>query len=698
MAKEKNEGLYTTGKDLSDYQLPDDNVLIRSISGDTHRSVAESVARIKLKSGHNRNDVDFHRPEDAIPNTHEAIIEACQAIYKKIGIIRNVIDLMSDFAAGGLSIQHSVKGQERFFKKWAEKVDLANRAHDFMKLFMRDGNIIIKRKLAIITKPALKDMMKADMYDPSNLPVDEDHKLDQPLKIKKEKKNINKREIPWSYTFLSPLLVQKVGGSIGKFFGTESIAFKIPKELAQSIKNPKTAVEKDLIKKLPAEVLNSVNSSNNNSVLLDPSTIYLDYYKKDDWESWGTPFLYGILEDVLFKEKMRLADMAALDGVINVVRLWKLGRSDKDILPTKTGVNKLLDLLSHNVGGGIMDIVWDDMIDYKVEYPPTDKILGADKYKSVNSDIIKGLGIPDALIGGGDSTTRNGQTAFVQLKTLVERLEYVRGRCIRWIQSELKMVADAFGFKEIPNISFGIMSLRDEAAEKQLIIQLLDRNIISVETACQIFGQDFMIELGHMKEEDKIRESNPPMLEKANPYYRPNSQMELQQKFAVDLQDKKLGLNGGDNLSGDQPRSVDTKEAGRPNNTIDTKKRDERTNRILSVYKTVGEKIFDNLDEIIDKMFLESNGVKNIRSLTKDQKISLENIKICIFPQIDTKDNLDENLIINCINKPNENIVKNFCGIFTSLLTDYQKINNCIPDIKEKKSLMCSSWSILKTS
>ena len=55
-----------------------------------------------------------------------------------------------------------------------------------------------------------------------------------------------------------------------------------------------------------------------------------------------------------------------------VVRLWKLGRSDKGILPTPDAVDKLIGILEIAASGnGILDIVWDDMIDLKVEYPPT---------------------------------------------------------------------------------------------------------------------------------------------------------------------------------------------------------------------------------------------------------------------------------------------------------------------------------------
>lgn len=48
-----------------------------------------------------------------------------------------------------------------------------------------------------------------------------------------------------------------------------------------------------------------------------------------------------------------------------MIRLWKMGNSEKGILPTKTSVDKLLKLIAADEKGKVVDIVWDDML--KVE-------------------------------------------------------------------------------------------------------------------------------------------------------------------------------------------------------------------------------------------------------------------------------------------------------------------------------------------
>jgi hypothetical protein len=680
------EQFYT--KDIINCAFPETCCVTHGIA---HKTIASNV---NLRAGHNRHDRDVHRPSDKLPTEHADIILACQAIYRRVGMVRNIIDLMTDFAAEGLELQHTIKTQERFFREWARRVNLQGRAHDFMKLLMRDANVIVRRKNAFITKPAVKEMTKGMIGV-----VDETKVPDPPEKIKIIKKQTNRREIPWTYTFLSPVIIEKIGGEVGRFFGSDALGMRIPKSLANSIKSPKTDVEKAFVVKLPPEVVKAAQKYGS-LVALDMDKIYVDYYKKDDWEDWGTPFLYGVLEDVMFKEKMRLADMAALDGVINVIRLWKLGNSELKVFPTEAMVDRLVGILQTNTGGGVMDLVWNDMIDLEVEYPPTDKILGPEKYVGVNADIVRGLGIPDSLVGGADLGTRNAQSAFVQLKTLVERLEYVRGRAIRWMESELRLVAEAMGFKKIPAISFGIMSLRDEAAEKQLIIQLLDRGIISSEKVTEVFGVNYMIELGRMKSEQQTREDNPGVLEKSNPYNRPFSVMERQNELAIELEKVKQRLSdtnneddngGGDNPSGDQPKDDGNNSPGRPPSTKDTKPRNERTPKTQSVLYIIADGLIDQIDNLVDNTYLEQQNVKNMRSLTKAQRVKLDRVKRGILSVLRPNDTVTKELIAGRLNTVRGG-ARCMEAAFDELVANFIASTQKEPTAKERRVLTVLAW------
>jgi hypothetical protein len=681
---------------LASHVLPDNPVFLTEPSMATAGSTV-----VTQRAGFNRYDRDRARPEDATSMTHAEIIKACQAVYRRIGLVRNIIDLMADFASSGLDLIHPNRQAQKFYREWAKRTKLQDRAHDFMKLLLRDANVIVRRKMAKITLPALRQMMTRG---------DETEILAEPVeKILKQKKLTNARVIPWRYVFISPAICEKVGGELAKFYGSDTVAMQISPALARAIANPKNDAERRMIAKLPDEVKVAAKGKKK-LVPLDPAKTFVTSYKKDDWEDWGTPFLYSVLDDILFKDKLRQADVSALDGVINVIRLWKLGNADKQILPTKTAVNKLIGILENNVGGGVLDLVWDDLISLDVQYPPTDKILGPEKYQSVNQDIVRGLGVPDSLLGGSDLSTRNSQTAFVQLKTLVERLNYVRDRCLEWIQNEIKIVAEAMGYKKLPTIVFGTMNLRDEAAEKSLVIQLLDRGIISIETVHKVFGNDFLIELEHLREEEALRKAEPPILERANPYYRPRSILDAQTQGQIDILKAQAKLmpkpaatgpgGGGSNPRGDQPRNDSTPSGpGRPANQKSTKPRDRRTPVTMSaVYESLGHDFLKQIDTIMDPLYLASAGLKNIRTASAEQRKELEISKFAVLCCLRRGDSVTETRIREALCESTPQMLAPHYDLYQEFVQMFVTMCSRAAGLEDRRRLMVSAWAQLVNS
>lgn len=135
---------------------------------------------------------------------------------------------------------------------------------------------------------------------------------------------------------------------------------------------------------------------------------------------WANPMIYAILDDIVMLEKMKLADMSALDGAISNIRLWKLGDIDNKILPTKAAINKLRNILASNVGGGTMDLVWGPELNFQESNSQVFRFLGSEKYGPVLSSIYAGLGIPPTLTGSSGSSGGSFTNNFVSLKTLIE--------------------------------------------------------------------------------------------------------------------------------------------------------------------------------------------------------------------------------------------------------------------------------------
>jgi hypothetical protein len=151
--------------------------------------------------------------------------------------------------------------------------------------------------------------------------------------------------------------------------------------------------------------------------------------------------------------------------------------------------------------------VWGPELSFKESSSEVYKFLGSEKYTAVLNSIYAGLGVPPTLTGmatNGGGFTNN----FISLKTLVERLQYGRDQLTKFWEKEVEIVRQAMGFRYKAHIQFDQMSLSDEATEKNLLIQLADRDIISQETLLQRFKEIPQIEKIRLQREVSDREDN----------------------------------------------------------------------------------------------------------------------------------------------------------------------------------------------
>ena len=127
------------------------------------------------------------------------------------------------------------------------------------------------------------------------------------------------------------------------------------------------------------------------------------------------------------------------------------------------------------------------------------------------------------MAGNGGGFTNN----FISLKTLVERLQYGRTLLVNFWQKEIEIVRKAMGFRRPAYVQFDQMNLSDDTAEKNLLLQLADRDIISHETILERFKEIPTVEKIRLKREmkDRDRDQSP---NKAGPYHNPQHDHEIE--------------------------------------------------------------------------------------------------------------------------------------------------------------------------
>tara|TARA_Y100001963_G_scaffold154276_1_gene242697 strand:+ start:8042 stop:10252 length:2211 start_codon:yes stop_codon:yes gene_type:complete len=693
---------------------------VQKASAYSRRSFIDIEPNRSVRTGFTRQDYDRFRQAEAVPKRQKEAIRMCMAAYDKVGIIRNVIDLMGDFAAQGITIVHPNKRIEKFYRKWFEKVGGIERSERFLNTLYRCGNVVVKRRTAKINKSIENDLKKS---------------LGKP-DVSIDKLVVDRRIVPWKYDFLNPLSVEAVGNELSNFLGKKQYMLKVSRKVS-------TLVNKNIdyaSQSLPPDILKALKDGTG-KVALDPDKVSVFHYKKDDWLVWANPMIYAILDDVIMLEKMKLADVAALDGAISNVRLWSLGDIDNKILPTKASINKLRNILASNVGGGTMDLVWGPELKFTESSTQVYRFLGKEKYEPVLTNIYAGLGVPPTLTGmanGSGGFTNN----FISLKTLVERLQYGRDVLIGFWQEELERVRKAMGFRLPAKVHFDQMVLSDEASEKNLLIQLVDRNIISAETVVERFGEIPEIEKIRIKREERDRQGES-MPQKASPYHNPQHRNDLE-KIALQkdgLSPEDLGLipsdetgshpltNPNDRRSDkdieDKKEEIQDKqddrdqkkleqkvekqekdfdptgrpEDGRPKNSRDKQKRKQRE---VKPRQSVGEdfvslnlwasKAQKDIGNTLQDSVLSHYGKKNLRGLTKQQTNSFETMKLSVLCGMSPYQEVTAESIHEALSN-NFSITKDVSNQVRRLKKSFSSKNDRQPNIDELRQIYASAYS-----
>ena len=121
---------------------------------------------ISVRNEFTRQDYDSYRTAEARPIKAKHVMASCDKAYKKVGIVRNVIDLMSDFGSQGVKVVHSNKRIERFAQRWfSHKIAGENTTERFLNYLYRLGTVVAQRQMCKITLSEEKRMSIAGKDD-----------------------------------------------------------------------------------------------------------------------------------------------------------------------------------------------------------------------------------------------------------------------------------------------------------------------------------------------------------------------------------------------------------------------------------------------------------------------------------------------------------------------------------------------------
>jgi len=372
----------------------------------------------------------------------------CQKAYANVAIVRNTIDIATEFANTDIYLEGGTERSREFFNKWFKKIKLWKLKDQYFREYYRSGNIFYYR---------IDGKFNA-----------EDFKLLSGL----SENGIVNNQVPLRYILINPYdIVAKISSSFA-----EAVYEKVLSEYElEKLKNPKTDEDVELLKGFPQEVQDQIKKKqyfrDGLKMKLDPKFLLYSFYKKQDYEPFAIPFAYPVLEDVNAKIELKHIDQAIARTVENVILLITMGAE-----PDKGGINPanmaaMQNLFMNESVGRVLVSDYTTKADFVI--PDLKKVVGEEKYKILNQDIKEGL--MNVMLG---DDKYNGQSAKIGF--FMERLKEARNAFLNDIlQPEIIRISKDLGFRSYPIAKFSEIDLKDEVQYMRTISRLMEVGILT---------------------------------------------------------------------------------------------------------------------------------------------------------------------------------------------------------------------------
>lgn len=448
----------------------------------TFKEKASTLTRDSLS----RSYLDLALTKDVYDEDPKVLYEKVMRYYYTEPIVGSVINILSSLSSKGFENDIDDVDIKNFFDTWVFDVNFEE-VIDWIFLELFKTSHVTTYKYIANYEPRISTIQPAGSKKSTKT------KSTGKSENAAKKKIWSKGHLPVGYTVLNPSLVNITGNLL---FNNVSVSLTPPKELGDLLKkntSDLTDDEKALIKALPSDLKKAAEGGGDYQ--LDSRLVGNITYKKQPYERYARPRTARIFESVEYKKSLRNADLSTLDGISNYILKITVGNDEFPVTSQEEleAVAKLFDTPSKS-----FDVVWNHTLKIeKIVSPEIDKILGQAKYQQVNEDITGGLSFTRALLDATD-VTAGSEWAIGAVK---EDIDYARRQVTRWIYNEYRQIAEAMGFDRFPRVRWDENILRNDILYKNVIASMVDRRMISYETALETLGFDYTNELGNMQNE-----------------------------------------------------------------------------------------------------------------------------------------------------------------------------------------------------
>lgn len=436
----------------------------------SRRNRAASIVRTDRYKNIEDTELPFSQNGNYISS--KDVISLCRKAYFGFGILKNIIDMMTEFSVSEIHLKGGSKDSQNFFKAWLKKINIHNLQDQFYREYYRSGNVFIHSVQLLLKDNGAKNLAKV---------------LGQQINA-----NILNKKLPIRYIFLNPEDMVCSGDISFDDMTYEKILTNYELE---RLRNPSTQKDKEFLNSLPSQIKERLKSRSTNAVTvpLPIEQTIITFYKKQDYEPFGVPMAFPILEAINFKKELLQIDMAVARTQQQMVLLVTTGAE-----PDKGGINqnniKVLNGLFQNQSVG-RTVVADYTTDVKFVIPDIGNILTEEKYKVIEKDINVGL---NNILLGDEKFANQG----VKVEVFLARLEDGREVFLNNVlMPEFKKIAESFNLKNYPTPYYKDISVKKEVEREKLFVRLGELGILTPDETISA------LENGVFPEKDQSRES-----------------------------------------------------------------------------------------------------------------------------------------------------------------------------------------------
>lgn len=411
-------------------------------------------------------------------------ITLCQKAYFNIPIVRNIIDLMTEFSVGDIYFRNGSKTARDFFDAWWKKVGGISFQDRYYREYYRGSNVFVFR------------------FD-STLKAEDIRKITSTFGLTTTSAALAQLEIPQMvvpvrYTILNPADILFSGGLS---FYSGSYAKVLTDFELQRLRNPQTDEDREVLNALPADVRKRINEKNSIIYLpLDAKKVSCIFYKKQDYEPFACPMIFPILEDLNAKLELKRLDMAIARTQQQVILLVTTGAE-----PDKGGVNNanliaLQSLFQNESIGRVLVADYTTKAEFVI--PDIADILNPIKYEELDKDI--NIGLNNILMGGEKFANQT-----TKIEVFLARLEHGRRIFLdEFLIPEVRRIAKSLGFKNFPTPYYDKISLKNSDLRDKIYLRLAELGLLTPEEAFIALDNGRLPDAEHSEPNQKVYKTN----------------------------------------------------------------------------------------------------------------------------------------------------------------------------------------------